>query len=155
MFDSIVRRLFPPRDAASPPDRAGEVPRPAVDYDDPRIPEPARDRIRIVIARLLEVEASLRRETGPGPSASDVARIRDVHLPRLVRSYVDIPAAHRSEIFRTTGRSASFALVESLDRMIRHLEVTARDLARHDLDAFTTNIRFVAERFSDGENTFR
>lgn len=154
MFDRIVRILFPAQESGVLPNHQVDDPYQSIDYDDERIPGPARERVRMILARLVEVETSLRREAAADSSTIDAERIRDVHLPRLIRSYIDIPAEHRSEIFRRTGRSASFVLVDSLDQMLRHLEAILRDFANHDIDAFNTNIRFIAQRFSDGGDPF-
>ncbi|PZT94000.1 hypothetical protein [Sphingomonas sp.] len=132
---------------------AGDV-FPTFDYGDERIPPLARERIDTILTRIREVETAIRRQPVQASSEIELARMRDVHLPRLVRSYVDIPAAHRGEIFRRTGKSASFVLVDSLDRMLRHLDSTLEDIANLGIDAFTTNTRFVAQRFSDEADPF-
>lgn len=155
VFGRILRMFLPERELSLPTEGCQDRHDAIIDYRDDRIPQQARERVRTILVRLAEVEQALRREAAPHLSAIDVAQMRDAHLPTLIRSYVDIPAAHRSEIFRRTGRSASFVLMESLDQMLRHLDVTLHDLARHDIDAFTTNIRFIAQKFSDGDDTFR
>lgn len=78
-------------------------------------------------------------------------QMRDLHLPKLIKSYVDIPAEHRSEIFRTTGKSASFILNESLDKMQAKVDEILRNLAQKDLDAFSNNIKFIGQRYSDDD----
>ena len=65
----------------------------------------------------------------------------------MLRSYADIPPEHRAEIFRETGRSASFLLNERLDKIVDRLEEMSRQLARGNLDAFSENIRFVDTKY--------
>ena len=77
----------------------------------------------------------------------ELERLRSKHLPALLRSYADIPPEHRAEIFRETGRSASFLLNERLDKIHGRLEEMSRQLARGNLDAFAENIRFVDTKY--------
>ena len=44
----------------------------------------------------------------------ELVQMRDEHLPKLLRSYVEVPPQYRKEIFKNTGRSASFLLEEAL-----------------------------------------
>ncbi|RYG57821.1 MAG: hypothetical protein EON56_01520 [Alphaproteobacteria bacterium] len=125
-----------------------------VDWEDERIPAPAKDRVRRILACLREIESEMARQEIPGFSKIDVEDMRDLHLPKLVLSYINIPAAHRSEIFRKTGKSASFVLNESLDQMQGKVDEIMRNLAQHDLDAFTNNTRFIGQRYSDQDNPF-
>ncbi|WP_022675145.1 MULTISPECIES: hypothetical protein [unclassified Novosphingobium] len=129
-----------PAPAATPPV--------AVDYEDSRIPPSAKDRIRRILACLREVEIALDREDMPGFSRIDIDQMREQHLPKLVKSYIDIPESHRSEIFRKTGKSASFILNDSLEQMQSRIDSILRNLAQKDIDAFTNNIRFVDERYT-------
>jgi hypothetical protein len=132
---------------------APAIPPVHVDYEDSRIPASAKDRIRRIQACLHEVEAALAREDMPGFSRIDIDQMREQHLPKLVKSYIDIPEAHRSEIFRKTGKSASFILNDSLEQMQSKIDTILRNLAQKDIDAFTNNIKFVDERYAD-QNPF-
>lgn len=140
---------------------AGAAPAPApatrsvqMDYNDPRIPAGAQDRVRRILACLQEVEALAAREQIGSFNRIDIDQMRDLHLPKLVRSYVEIPAAHRSEIFRTTGKSASYILNDSLDKMQAKIDDILRNLAQHDIEAFTQNARFIGQRYADDDNPF-
>lgn len=128
---------------------APAVPPVMVDYEDESIPGSARDRVRRILACLAEVEAALSRETLPGFTGVDIIQMREEHLPRLIKSYIDIPDAHRAEIFRKTGKSASFILNDSLDQMQQRIDSILRSLAQKDIDAFTNNTRFVDERYAE------
>lgn len=140
-------QVLPPEPAAL------AIPPVQVDYEDSRIPASAKDRIRRIQACLHEVEAALAREDMPGFSRIDIDQMREQHLPKLVKSYIDIPEAHRSEIFRKTGKSASFILNDSLEQMQTKIDTILRNLAQKDIDAFTNNIKFVDERYTS-QNPF-
>jgi hypothetical protein len=161
LFNSLIRTLSgkKPDAAATPPPAGPAIPAPAVDpvavdWEDDRIPTQAKDRVRRILACLHEVETELGRQQVPGFSRVDIEQMRQQHLPKLVLSYINIPAAHRGEIFRKTGKSASFILNESLDQMQGKIDDIMRNLAQHDLDAFTNNTRFIGQRYSDEENPF-
>lgn len=138
---------------ARPMPAAPAIPPVNIDYEDGRIPGSARDRIRRILACLTEIENALAREDMPGFSRIDIDQMREQHLPKLVKSYIDIPEAHRSEIFRKTGKSASFILNDSLEQMQAKIDTILRNLAQKDIDAFTNNIRFVDERYTS-QNPF-
>lgn len=149
----FFRKLFappPPPPAPLPP-----APEPVrVDYNDTRVPDGAQARIARILASLDEVQEAATREQATTINRFDLEQMRDLHLPKLVKSYIDIPAAHRAEIFRKTGKSASFILDESLDAMQGKLDDMLRSLAQHDLDAFTHNTQFIGQRYADKDNPF-
>ena len=161
IFEKLNRALFgvspgpsttTPTNAPALP--AAPLPPVAIDYEDERVPATAKDRVRRILACLQEVELAMSRESIPGFSRIDVEQMRSHHLPKLVKSYIDIPAAHRSEIFRKTGKSASFILNESLDKMQGKIDEILRNLAQHDIDAFTQNTQFIGQRYADEDNPF-
>ena len=153
LFDSLRKMFAAPEPEAGPGPSA--PPPPAlphgVDYDDERAPSPARAKIAAIFAALDEVGTMMDREQVQAVSRTEIELMRDEHLPKLVKSYIDIPAAHRTEIFRKTGKSASFILEESLDTMKARIYEIARNLAQHDLDAFSSNAAFISRRYSDGD----
>jgi hypothetical protein len=154
LFDSLRKMFAAPEPAAGPaPAPSAPPPAPAhgVNYDDERVPTPARKKIAEILAALEEVAAMMDREQVQAVSRTEIELMRDEHLPKLVKSYIDIPAAHRTEIFRKTGKSASFILEESLDTMKGRIDEIARNLAQHDLDAFSSNAAFISRRYSDGD----
>lgn len=150
LFSRIARAIAgDPAPPALPVPAAPAVPPVIVDYEDDRIPEGARGKVRRILACLKEVEELMARESVEGFTRVDVEQMREQHLPKLVKSYIDIPPAHRSEIFRKTGKSASFILEDSLDQMQSKIDDIMRNLAQHDLDAFADNTRFIKERYTD------
>lgn len=152
--DSILSRIArafsgttAPIQPAAP--AAPAIPPVAVDYEEDRVPDSSKERIRRILACITEVETAMAREQVPGFTRVDVDQMREQHLPKLVKSYIDVPAPHRAEIFRKTGKSASFILNESLDQMQHKIDEILRNLAQHDIDAFTNNTRFVGERYAN------
>ncbi len=73
----------------------------------------------------------------------ELGRIKGTHLPRLIQSYIEIPEQHRADVFRETGKSASFLLNESLDKMLARLRDISSELARGNITTFAENVRFV------------
>ncbi|AHE54973.1 hypothetical protein [Sphingomonas sanxanigenens] len=135
----------------APPPLPSADPRPPVpfDYEDPRLPDGARPRILTIRTLIAEVEARARTRGIAATDLIDLQQMRDNHLPTLLKSYVEIPAEHRAEIFRKTGHSASFILNEGLDKMATRLRGMSRSLAQGDLDAFAANMRFIEARYGD------
>lgn len=152
LFDSLRKMFAAPEPAPSPAPTPPPAPRkPSFDYDDERIPAGARQKIAGILASLVEVEGMMDREQVQAVSRTEIELMQGEHLPKLVNSYIDIPAAHRAEIFRKTGKSASFILEESLDAMQGRIDEIARNLAQHDLDAFASNAAFISRRYSDSD----
>jgi hypothetical protein len=114
--------------------------------NDDRLPDSSRVKVVKIRALLLELEERAA-ERGLFEETLELQRLKTAHLPRLLQSYVEIPPEHRAEVFRETGRSASFLLNERLDKIVARLEDMSRQLARGNLDAFAENIRFVDNRY--------
>lgn len=151
IFSRIVKAITgePAAPAQSPMPAAPAIAPVEVDYEDTRVPATARDKVRRILACLKEVEELVAREPMASFSRVDIEQMRGQHLPKLVKSYIDIPPSHRPEIFRKTGKSASYILEESLDQMQAKVDAIMRNLAQHDIDAFTDNTRFIKERYDD------
>ena len=105
-------------------------------------------------ALIADIEARAAVESEWSPVLLELRQMGDVHLPTLLQSYIDIPPAHRAEIFRKTGHSASFALNDGLDRMADRLREMSSSLAQGNLDAFTANMRFIESRYGAGYAPF-
>ena len=138
--------------ASTPP--AATPPPPAFNYDDERIPSSARAKAQNILKAIEAVESAMIREDVPSFSRVDTTQMRDVHLPQLIQSYIDVPTFHRDEIFKRTGKSASFHLGASLDKLQERVDTMLRDLAEQDITAFTNNTRFIDERYSNDDNPF-
>lgn len=127
---------------------------PPFDFADPRLPEAARTRaehIRHAIDALVARNAA---NDFNRPAISELAQMRDEHLPKLLRSYVEIPPEHRKEVFRKSGRSASYLLDESLGVIQSRVEEISGALARDDIEAFASNTDFISKRYSRAVDPF-
>ncbi|MEA3014750.1 MAG: hypothetical protein QOD42_3295 [Sphingomonadales bacterium] len=138
-------RRAPAEQAALPPAASAA---PAVDDTscDDRLPDSSLAKVEEIRKMLGELDQRAR-ERSLFDEKLELERLRGKHLPALLRSYADIPPEHRAEIFRETGRSASFLLNERLDKIHGRLEEMSRQLARGNLDAFSENIRFVDTKY--------
>lgn len=138
-------RRAPDEQAALPPPAPAA---PAVDDTscDDRLPDSSLAKVQEIRKMLGELDQRAR-ERSLFDEKLELERLRGKHLPALLRSYADIPPEHRAEIFRETGRSASFLLNERLDKIVGRLEEMSRQLARGNLDAFSENIRFVDTKY--------
>jgi hypothetical protein len=113
---------------------------------DDRLPDSSLVKVQEIRKMLGELDQRAR-ERSLFDEKLELERLRSKHLPALLRSYADIPPEHRAEIFRETGRSASFLLNERLDKIHGRLDEMSRQLARGNLDAFAENIRFVDTKY--------
>lgn len=146
---------FRPEPPAPPPEPPA-APRPAgprIDLQDERIPESSRDRVALIMSLVGDLEERTA-QRGLATERKELERIGSVHLPRLLQSYIDIPPEHRAEVFRETGRSASFLLNERLDKMTSRLREISKMLARDNLDAFSTNMQFIDRHYDSSGSPF-
>lgn len=104
-----------------------------------------------MLALIADIEARTQEDTLAVSALTEVRQMRDNHLPQLITSYAEIPAAHRAEIFRQTGRSASYNLNQGLERMVERLEALSRSLAQEDLESFADNLRFIEHRYGSDD----
>jgi len=107
-----------------------------------RIPQSSLKRVLAIrdAVRELEEETAAR---GMQTEHDELGRIKATHLPRLIQSYIEIPEQHRADVFRETGKSASFLLNDSLDKMLARLRDISSQLARGNITTFAENVRFV------------
>ncbi len=84
----------------------------------------------------------------------ELGRIKATHLPTLLQSYIEIPPEHRADVFRETGKSASFLLNDSLDKMLARLRDISSQLARGNITTFAENIRFVDLYYEQSKGPF-
>ena len=109
-----------------------------------------RSAIREAV-RELEQETATR---GMQAELGELGRIKATHLPKLIQSYIEIPEQHRSDVFRETGKSASFLLNDSLDKMIARLRDISSQLARGNITTFAENVRFVDLYYEQSKGPF-
>jgi hypothetical protein len=159
LMDSL-RGFFagdPDEEPAAGP-RPADAPRPAPgdplggDWKE-RIPQSSLKRVLAIreAVRDLEKETASR---GMQTELDELGRIKATHLPRLIQSYVEIPEQHRSDVFRETGKSASFLLNDSLDKMLARLRDISAQLARGNITTFAENVRFVDLYYEQSKGPF-
>ena len=139
--------VAPPQAAPSPP------PASRLDLRDERIPDSSRERAERIVGLVADLKERAER-CGLHSELHELERISSVHLPRLLESYIEIPPEHRAEVFRETGRSASFLLNERLDKMTSRLREISKMLARDNLNAFSTNLHFVDDHYGSSDSPF-
>jgi hypothetical protein len=144
-------RKAPPAAAPQPATTPPAVSR--LDLNDDRIPESSRERAERIVSLVADLKERAER-CGLHSELHELERISSIHLPRLLESYIEIPPEHRAEVFRETGRSASFLLNERLDKMTSRLREISKMLARDNLNAFSTNLHFVDDRYGSSESPF-
>ncbi|WP_156340475.1 hypothetical protein [Sphingomonas sp. Leaf17] len=132
--------------SAAPPSPTPDRPT-GMTADDPRLPKQSRPQVERLLALVGEIEGRAARDPLLASALTEVRQMRDVHLPQLVASYADIPPAHRADIFRKTGRSASYVLNEGVEKMIARAEALSRSLAQEDIDSFADNLKFIETRY--------
>ena len=135
--------------AAAPPVVPTAPAATGIGADDPRLPDASRPRVAQLVKLLSEIELRAARDPLLASALTEARQMRDSHLTQLVASYADIPPAHRAEIFRQTGKSASYTLNEGLDRMIARAETVSRSMAQENLDSFADNLRFIETRYGN------
>ena len=143
-----------PVPGSAPVPAPGSVPAAAFDLDDPRLPAPARASAKAIMAAIEAVLNNSHNSEFDRIVLGELVQMRAEHLPKLLRSYVDVPPQHRKEIFKNTGRSASFLLDDALRKMAGRVDKLSRDLAQNDLDAFANNAEFVSRRYGAIDDPF-
>lgn len=139
---------------AQPPERARNGTRTPIDPDMPGIPgsvKPVliamRDRLALIDARLKDADALSQ------PALLELDQLRDAHLPKLLRSYVEVPDERRREIYARTQKSASVHLLEALTAMHDRLVEIDHGLSQVNLDTFEDNMTFIARQYRGGKDT--
>jgi len=150
-LDRLAEWLGGPARPVAPEAPATEPARPAVSPEDPRLPDASRPLVARLLSLIADIEARTQDDALMVSALTEVRQMRDSHLPRLIDSYAEIPATHRAEIFRQTGRSASYNLNQGFEKMIARLETLSRNLAQEDLDSFADNLRFIEHRYGKDE----
>ncbi len=153
LFDRLAA-LFGGASAAprDPTERAAEAPPlPPLTAEDERLPNASRPSVAKLLAMIADIEARVEDDPLLASAIIEVRQMRDVHLPRLLASYAEIPPAHRAEIFRATGRSASYEFNAAVDRMLERTAALSRSLAQQDINDFAANLRFIERRYGSDD----
>lgn len=162
MWQTIMRMLgegdadpqTPPAAQAAPtPALAQPVPthggaRTPIDPDMPGIPGSVRPVLVAMRDRLASIDARLKdADALSQPAILELDQLRDAHLPKLLRSYVEVPDERRREIYARTQKSASVHLLEALTAMHDRLIDIDHGLSQVNLDTFEDNMTFIARQY--------
>lgn len=149
-----TRSVPPSKPRSAPTDSGAPAPADLLGADwKKRIPQSSLNRVLGIrdLVRDLEKETAQRNMQ---TELDELGRIKGTHLPRLIQSYIEIPEQHRADVFRETGKSASYLLNESLDKMIARLTAISSELARGNITTFAENVRFVDLYYEQSKDPF-
>ena len=107
----------------------------------PRIASDAFDR---VLSRLGDLQPELGEIDPASTLAWDARRLIGDHLPRLVRSYCELPAVTREE-----DPSFAYRLAQGLDTLANELGDLCTEVSRDRRSAFEAHQRFIQSRYRD------
>jgi hypothetical protein len=124
------------------------------DFEDRRIPDNSRKLVKTICELITDIEKRSEQQEVFCPNTIEIRMMRDVHLPKMLISYIEIPEQHRAEIFRKTGRSASYMLKEGLTKMAERLNSMSTSMAQGNIDTFTQNLRFIESRYGEEFTSF-
>ena len=110
------------------------------------LPAQAQAIIDSISAELATLKQTLERVDPLDPDAQDARRLMSVHLPPLIERYATVPPAFRSEA-DAEGKTVDQRLVEGLSASRTALSEVSERLAKRDLDAFSTQGRFLESRY--------
>ena len=113
------------------------------------LPAPAALRVDAISQQLPLLEHKLAEMDPLDPLAQDARRLMGKHLPELIDRYERVPPAYRHER-DGEGLTVDERLVAGLDAARHALGEIGGKLAREDLDAFSTQGRFIETRYKDG-----
>jgi hypothetical protein len=110
------------------------------------LPAPAQPIVDSISAQLGTLRQTLERTDPLDPDAQDARRLMSVHLPGLIDRYANVPAAYRGEA-DAEGKTIDQRLVEGLSATRTALSDVSERLAKRDVDAFSTQGRFIESRY--------
>lgn len=113
---------------------------------DPNLPQSTKDRIPALLRRIEEVMARARADSAM-TEVSQLERMRNDHLEKVLGAYLEIPKEHRGEIYVRTTKSASFHLNDAIDKMAERIEEISRSLAADKINVFADNASFVMKNY--------
>ncbi|MGB3722486.1 MAG: hypothetical protein WA979_06665 [Pacificimonas sp.] len=111
------------------------------------LPATARSQVDELLLRLEILAPQLEKVDVDAPVVTDARRLIGDELPRLVTSYVDVPASYRE-----TGGDADKQLHEGLATISGELKRLSEQLAKGDLDRLAIEGRFLEIKYKKGES---
>jgi hypothetical protein len=107
----------------------------------PALPAPAAREVDRIMAQLDRLAPELERMNPETPEADEARRLLSDHLPRLVKSYAEVPVTHR------TSAEAQAHFRDGLKVVGTEIDRLTSDLARERLKALETEGRFLESRY--------
>jgi hypothetical protein len=107
----------------------------------PALPAPAAREVDRIMAQLDRLAPELERMDPATPEADEARRLLSDHLPRLVKSYAEVPVTHR------TSAEAQAHFRDGLKVVGGEIDRLTSDLARERLKALETEGRFLESRY--------
>jgi hypothetical protein len=114
------------------------------------LPAPAQDVVDSISSSLGTLRQTLERTDPLDPDAQDARRLMSVHLPGLIDRYAKVPSAYRSET-DSEGKTVDQRLVEGLSATRAALGEVSERLAKRDVDAFSTQGRFIESKYGQSD----
>jgi len=105
------------------------------------LPAPAVREVDRIMAQLDALSPQLKKLDPASPMAEDARRLLGDHLPRLVRSYAQVPATHRA------SPEASAHFREGLKVVGAEIDRMTTTIARESLTALEVEGRFLETRY--------
>ena len=105
------------------------------------LPAPAVREVDRIMAQLDALTPQLKKLNPASPMAEDARRLLGDHLPRLVKSYAEVPASHR------TSPEASAHFREGLKVVGTEIDRMTTTIARESLTALEVEGRFLESRY--------
>lgn len=116
------------------------------------LPAPAQQVADSISSQLGTLKQTLERVDPLDPDAQDARRLMSVHLPGLIDRYANVPPAYRREA-DAEGKTVDQRLVEGMQASRTALDEVSERLAKRDLDAFSTQGRFIESKYGAGERS--
>ena len=110
----------------------------------PELPGRAQGAADTILARLAELQPHLGELDPQSVLAGDARRLIGQHLPRLVDSYLELPASARAP-----GAESSQRFTESLSIVANELDSLLETCCRDRQTTFDTQRRFIETRYKD------
>ncbi len=111
------------------------------------LPQSARVQVDELLLRLEILAPQLQKVDADAPVVTDARRLIGNELPRLVTSYVEVPASYREP-----GGEADTQLHEGLATISAELKRLSEQLAKGDLDRLAIEGRFLEIKYKAGES---
>ncbi len=110
------------------------------------LPAPAQTIMDSISERLGTLKQTLERTEVLDPDAQEARRLMSMHLPSLIDRYAAVPSAYRSQP-DAEGKTVDQRLVEGLSATEAALSDVTERLAKRDVDAFSTQGRFIESKY--------